>query len=99
MGGIFGVMAHSSEAPYRDLPPLPHPPYQAETDSNGEVIMKNIPALGHGLNITHPEYEIPLEDIHNLPNRRVPIDLAPGATNFVTVVMEPVGKDFIGTAK
>jgi hypothetical protein len=99
MGGIFGVTRASSEKPFRTPAALPELTYSGKTDSAGKVVLKNFPAVGHGLEITHPQYVIPLEEPHGLPNRRVRTDFSPGLTNVVNVTMQPVGKDFIGTAK
>ena len=99
IGGIFGEPMTSSEKPFRNLAPLPKLGYTAKTDSFGKVVIKNIPAVNRGLEITHPQYVIPLEEPHGLPNRRVRTDFSPGLTNVVTVTMQPGGKDFIGTAK
>lgn len=99
IGGIFGEPRPSSEKPFRTLAPLPKLDYSATTDSLGKVVIKNIPPEDRGLEITHPQYVIPLEEPHGLPNRRVHTDFSPGLTNVINVTMQPVGKDFIGTAQ
>ena len=99
MGGIFGLMTDSSEDPFKNLPRLPHPPYRGKTDQNGHVVLQNIPALGHNLAIIHPQFVIPIGKPVGLSDRNISIHLTPGQTTNINVTMEPVGKDFIGTAK
>jgi hypothetical protein len=100
MGGIFGwTRGHSSEEPFRTMKPLPPVPYSGKTDSNGRVEIRNLPPEEHGLDIQHPQFAVALRDKRGLPNRRVPVTFMPGMTNFLTVTMEPAGKDFIGTAR
>jgi beta-lactamase regulating signal transducer with metallopeptidase domain len=99
MGGIFGWMKQSSEEPFRTLKPLPPLPYSGETDSNGRVEIRNLPAEEHGLDIRDPQFEVALHDKRGLPNRRVPATFAPGMTNIMTVTLERAGNDFIGTAR
>ena len=99
MGGIFGVLMTSSEKPFRMLAPLPKLDYSGKTDRFGKVVLKNFPAETFALGVVHPQYVIPLQEPHGLPNRQVSAHFSPGVTNVLTVTMQPVGKDFIGTAK
>ena len=99
MGGIFGLMRDSSEDAFRSLPRLPHPPYSGNTDENGHLVLRNIPALGRTLDITHPQFVVPIGKPVGLPDRYISVHLTPGQTTNINVIMEPVGKDYIGTAK
>lgn len=99
MGGIFGYMRKSSEEPLRKIQPLPELTYSGKTDAHGKVVISNLPAIGRGLDIEHPQYVIPLQEPNGLPNRRVPATLSPGQMTTVTVTMQPAGKDFIGAPK
>ena len=99
MDGIFGSMKKSSEEALRKIQPLPELSYSGKTDANGKVVISNLPAVGHGLEVYHPSYVIPLQEPTGLPNRRVPMTLTPGQTTTVKVTMQPTGKDFIGAPK
>jgi beta-lactamase regulating signal transducer with metallopeptidase domain len=97
IGGLFGDVRRSSEDPFRELTPLPRIPYTATTDKNGLAVIRNIPASDNGMEIYDPQYQVPLQN--KWRSRDVHITLSPGATNQLTVTMEPKGADYIGTAR
>ncbi len=99
MGGLFGDVEESSEEPVRAMNSLPPVSYSGTTDSNGWVEIRNLPAEEKGLSISDPSFEVPLHDQQGLVNRRVPVTFAPGVTNAITVTLEPIGTDFIGTTR
>jgi beta-lactamase regulating signal transducer with metallopeptidase domain len=99
IGGFFGWLRESNEKPYRALAPLPDLHFSARTDANGKAVVSNLPPEDRGLEVRHPVYVVPLKDRNGLPNRRVSAEFAPGQITTVTVVMEPAGRDYIGTAK
>jgi beta-lactamase regulating signal transducer with metallopeptidase domain len=96
--GIFGRMEHSSEEAFRTLKPLPELPYQGVTDKSGKVVIRNLPAVAHGVGIHHAKFEAPLNDVHGLPNRFTPLKLSPGVTNKVEWTLQPKGTEFVGSA-
>jgi hypothetical protein len=99
MNGIFGWMKHSSEEPFRTMNPLPELLYSGTTDGNGKAAIQNIPSIARGMEISHPQFEVPLEDPHGLPSRWIRLKLSPGTTNRLVVMLQPKGTDFIGTVR
>ena len=97
IGGIFGWMRKSSEEPFRTMDPLPDLPYSAVTDKNGVAVLRNLPAVARGLDINHPQFEVPL-DADSI-DRYVRFELSPGATHELEVILQPKGKQFIGSVK
>jgi beta-lactamase regulating signal transducer with metallopeptidase domain len=98
MGGIFGNVRHSSEEPFRTLAPLPDIPYCATTDENGVAAIRNVPAADHRwIDVYHPQFQVPLRDPKGDRDRGILASSAPGTTNEIKVVLEPKGKDYIGS--
>jgi beta-lactamase regulating signal transducer with metallopeptidase domain len=96
MGGIFGLMRQSSEEPFRTLSPLPDVPYSATTDKNGVAIIQNVPAITHGMEVNHPQFQVPLQEPNRWRDRHIRVQFSPGTTNKMELALEPKGKDFIG---
>jgi len=99
IGGIFGEMRKSSEEPFNKLAPLPDVPYSAKTDKDGVAVVQNLPACTGGLNVEHPQFQVPLQDPKGWRNRYVRVSFKAGETNHLTMVLEPKGTEFIGTAR
>ena len=96
MPGKFGWMNKSSEEPYREIPHLSEPIFSGKTDHNGNLVLKNIPAETRGLEIDHPQYQVPLQEPKGSRDRHVRATFSPGMTNKLNMTLEPKGKDFIG---
>jgi len=96
MNGIFGSLRKSSEEPYRQMVPLPDVKYSATTDSNGVAIIRNIPATARGMEVFHPQYQVPLQEPKGWRDRHIRMAFASGTTNKYELILEPKGKDFIG---
>jgi beta-lactamase regulating signal transducer with metallopeptidase domain len=99
IGGIFGNLRRSSEHPFNQLPPLPSVPYSAKTDKDGIAVIPNVPACTSGLSVEHPQFQVPLQEPKGWRNRYVRVSFKAGETNRLTMVLEPKGSDFIGTAQ
>jgi beta-lactamase regulating signal transducer with metallopeptidase domain len=97
MGGIFGNMRISSEEPFRKMTPLPDIPYSATTDKNGFAVIRNIPASNRGMEVYHPQYQVPLQEPKGWRDRHIRLTFSPGLTNHYELTLEPKGKDFIGS--
>jgi hypothetical protein len=98
MGGIFGDMG-SSEEPFNKLAPLPVEPYSSKTDKDGVAVIRNVPACTRGLDVEHPQFQVPLQDPNRWRDRTVRASFKAGETNRLTMVLEPKGTDFIGSAQ
>jgi beta-lactamase regulating signal transducer with metallopeptidase domain len=99
IGGIFGNLPRSSENPFNILSPLPKVSYSAKTDKDGVAILPNVPACTSGLSVEHPQFQVPLQEPEGWRNRYVHVSFKAGETNRLTMVLEPKGSDFIGTAR
>jgi beta-lactamase regulating signal transducer with metallopeptidase domain len=97
MGGIFGDMRKSSEEPFRTMAPLPNVPYSATTDKNGFAVIRNIPAPDRGMDVYHPQYQVPLQEPKGWRDRHIRLTFSPGETNHYELTLEPKGKDYIGS--
>jgi len=97
MGGIFGNMRISSEEPFRKMTPLPDIPYSATTDKNGFAAIRNIPATDRGMDVYHPQYQVPLQEPKGWRDRHIRLEFSSGVTNYHHLTLEPKGKDFIGS--
>ena len=96
-GGLFGDMRRSSEAPFNKQVPLPDVPYSTKTDKDGVAVIRNVPTCTGGLELDHPQFQVPLQDLKGWRNRNVHVSFNAGETNRLTMVLEPKGTDFIGT--
>ena len=90
-------MRTSSEAPFRALAPLPDVPYYATTDPNGLAVIRNVPAITGGMNVSHPQFQVPLQEPQGWRNRYIHMKFSPGTTNRFELTLEPKGKSFIGS--
>jgi beta-lactamase regulating signal transducer with metallopeptidase domain len=99
MWGSFGWMKNSSEEPFREIPHLSDPVFSGQTDKNGKLILKNIPAETRGIEIAHPQFQVPLQDINGWRDRHVRAVFSPGMTNELKLTLEPKGTDFIGSSR
>jgi hypothetical protein len=99
MQGPVGFLKESSEAPYREVSPLPDLVFEGKTDIDGTLLIKNIPAENRGFDVDSTKYQVPLQDVKGGRDRWVRTTFSPGETNKLVMVMEPKGADFIGTAK
>jgi len=99
INGIFGDIRRTSEAPFNTLAPLPNISYSAKTDRDGVAIILNVPACTDGLGVEHPKFQVPLQDPKGWRSRYVRVSFTTGETNRLTMVLEPKGTDFIGTAR
>jgi hypothetical protein len=96
MWGPFGWMKNSSEEPYREIPHLSDPIFSGQTDKNGKLVLNNIPAETRGIDIDHPRFQVPLQDVNGWRDRHVRAVFSPGMTNELNMTLEPKGADFIG---
>jgi hypothetical protein len=96
MNGIFGDLSKSSEGPFRTLAPLPNVPYSATTDKDGVAVVRNIPATTRGMDVFHPQFQVPLQEPNGWRDRHIRTSFSPGTTNKYELTLEPKGKAFIG---
>jgi beta-lactamase regulating signal transducer with metallopeptidase domain len=96
MWGPFGWMKNSSEEPYREIPHLSDPIFSGQTDKNGKLVLNNIPAETRGIDIDHPQFQVPLQDVNGWRDRHVRAVFSPGMTNKLDMTLEPKGANFIG---
>jgi hypothetical protein len=97
MGGVLGLMTHSSEEPLRTLAPLPEPPYSGRTDATGRVTIHDLPAVARHLDVDHPEFEVAIDGPRG--DRTTRLELSPGATTQLELTLQPKGKQFLGSRK
>ena len=96
MNGIFGDLNKYSEEPFRTLSPLPNVSYSATTDKNGVAVVRNIPATTRGMEVFHPQFQVPLQEPNGWRDRHIRTQFSPGTTNNYELALEPKGKEFIG---
>jgi hypothetical protein len=96
MNGIFGNTRQSNEEPFRTLAPLPDVPYSATTDKNGVAVIRNVPATTRGMEVYHPQFQVPLQEPKGWRDRHIRMTFSPGTTNKFELTLEPKGKDYIG---
>ena len=96
MYGDYAWKKNSSETPYRDIPQLPDLDFSGKTDKNGQLVIQNLPPETKGMEIYHPQYQPPLQDLKGWRDRHIRITFAPGVTNQFKLALEPKGADFIG---
>jgi beta-lactamase regulating signal transducer with metallopeptidase domain len=96
MWGMFGWMKNSSEEPYREMPHLSDPIFSGQTDKNGKLVIQNLPAETHGMEVHHPQFQVPLQEPNGWRDRHVRTVFSPGMTNELKLTLEPKGADFIG---
>lgn len=97
MTGMFGWTKKSSEESFREIPKLPDPVFSGNTDKNGKVVLTNLPAEVWIMWANHPKYQSPIGE--RTGDRAIRVKFSPGETNVMNLVMEPMGTDFVGTAK
>lgn len=98
-GGLFGDMPRSSKTPFHQLATLPAVPYSAETGQDGVAIIRNIPARAGDLEVEDPHYQVPWQEPKGWRDRFVRVAFKADETNRLTMVLEPKGTDYIGTAR
>ena len=101
MPGMYGWTKTSSEAPFRDITPLPdlRYAYSGKTGPDGTLAIRNIPAEAlRSFDVDSEKYQVPLQDLKGWRDRFVRVRFEPGVTNKVVMVMEPKGTDYMGTA-
>lgn len=96
MRGMFGWNKVSSEEPFRQISPLPDLKFSGQTDKNGKLVLPNIPAEVHGLDVSHSQFQVPLQEPNGWRDRHLRVTYSPGQTNSSKIVMEPIGSSFIG---
>ena len=102
MRGMYGWARTSSEAPFREIAPLPdlRSAWSGKTGPDGTLVIRNIPAEAqHGLEVQSEHYQVPLQDPKGWRDRYVRVRFEPGMTNKMVMVMEPKGTDYLGTAR
>jgi beta-lactamase regulating signal transducer with metallopeptidase domain len=97
MWGMFGWMKNSSEEPYREMPHLSDPIFSGQTDKNGKLVIQNLPAETHGMEVHHPQFQVPLQEPNGWRDRHIRVKFSPGTTNQFELTLEPKGKDYIGS--
>ncbi len=99
MRGMFGWTKNSSEEPYREMPHLSDPAFGGKTDQDGKLVIKNLPAEIHGMEVVHPQFQVPLQEPKGWRDRHIRTVFSPGTTNKLNLTLERKGSDFIGTAR
>ena len=97
MWGMFGWLKKSSEEPYREMPQLPDPVFSGQTDENGKLVIQNLPAETHGMEVNHPQFQVPLQQPNDGVTGTFARAFVPGTTNKMELTLEPKGADFIGS--
>jgi hypothetical protein len=98
-GGLFGDTPKSSEIPFNPPAPLEKVPYSAKTDEHGVAVIRNVPSFSGGMEMEHPQFQVPLQDLKGWRNRYVHVSFTAGETNRMTMVLEPKGASYIGSPK
>jgi beta-lactamase regulating signal transducer with metallopeptidase domain len=96
MWGMFGWTKNSSEEPYRKIPHLSDPIFSGQTDKNGKLVLKDIPAETRGIDVWSKHFQVPLQDVKGWRDRHIRTAFSPGMTNVLNLTLEPMGTDFIG---
>jgi hypothetical protein len=96
MNGIFGEARRSSEEPFRKLAPLADL-YSATTDTNGVAVVRNVPTITRFMGVYHPQFQVPLQEPKAVRDRFIRAKFTPGTTNEFELILEPKGKDYIGS--
>jgi hypothetical protein len=99
MWGPFAWKKDFSEEPFRQIPHLSDLDFSGKTDSNGKLVLANLPPEVRGLDIDSQDYQVPLQQPKSWRDRHVRARFSPGETNELHMVMERKGSDFIGTAR
>jgi beta-lactamase regulating signal transducer with metallopeptidase domain len=94
--GIFGRVRSFNEEPFKTPVALPDLSYSATTDKNGVAVIRNVPAITRGMEVYHPQFQVPLQEPNGWRDRHVRVQFSPGTTNNFELTLEPKGKDFIG---
>ena len=95
--GIFGQVHISNEEPFRNPVELPKIPYSATTDKNGVAVIRNVPGITRGMDVYHPQFQVPLQEPKGWRDRYIRVKFSPGTTNKIELTLEPKGKDYIGS--
>ena len=95
--GIFGQVHISNEEPFRTPVELPKIPYSATTDKNGVAVIRNVPGITRGMDVYHPQFQVPLQEPKGWRDRHIRVKFSPGTTNKIELTLEPKGKDYIGS--
>ncbi len=69
------------------------PAYFAKSDQRGIAIVPNLPAFNQSFQVEHTNYEMSITPLNN--RREASSKLLPGETNYVTVIMEKKGTEFL----
>lgn len=96
MNGIFGEARRSSEEPFRKLAPLADL-YSATTDTNGVAVVRNVPTITRFMGVYHPQFQVPFQEPKAVRDRFIRAKFTPGTTNEFELILEPKGKDYIGS--
>jgi len=96
MWGMFGWEKDSSEEPYHEISHLSDLVFSGKTDQDGKFVLNNIPPETHGINMDHPQFQVPLQEPNGWRDRNIRMTFSPGVTNHFEIKLEPKGKDFIG---
>jgi hypothetical protein len=94
--GLFGITRFCNEEPFRTPVALPNIPYSAVTDKDGIAIIRNVPAITRGIEVSHPHFQVPIQEPQGWRDRHIRMDFAPGKTNQIELILEPIGRSFIG---
>lgn len=95
--GIFGMVHVSSEEPFNTPAALPDLSYSATTDKNGLAVIRNVPSITRGMEVDHPNFQVPLQEPKGWRDRHIRIKFSAGTTNEFELTLEPKGTDFIGS--
>ena len=95
--GLFGWDKKSREEPFREFQKLPAPFFSVKTDKNDKVVLANFPAEVWLMWANHPKYQSPIGKTTD--DRAIRVRFTPGENKVMNIVMEPIGADFMGTAK
>jgi len=97
MQGAFGFWQEPGESPFVSVPKLPLQHFRGKTDTNGMLVLSNIPPESDAMSIFHPQYQVPIQKPpQGFYNRLIKPVFEPGKTWRLDLEMEPLGASHIG---
>lgn len=69
--------------------------FHAISDKQGIAVVRNLPAFRQSFNVSHPQYEMPINRTSGNNDRQAKVDLQPGETSKTTVTMQKLGTELL----
>jgi hypothetical protein len=98
---VFGENLFNSEDFFRDGIPtdlgairkLTEGDFRTVSDSNGMALVRNLPAGSQSYRVSHTNYAMPISRVGGGAQRSASVDLSPGGTGRVTVILQKMGTE------